>query len=88
MTAIDAISVPLTQPRRLRPKVIAAVLLVLLVASLGYAYHFGQCEARSKFCVVDVAGTRSEIGCEWNSWSCYVSTSGDTASTRVFLHLG
>jgi hypothetical protein len=71
-----------------RIRIIAAVLLVAAVMWSGYVAKFGLCEARSKFCVLHVAGTRSDIGCEWDSWSCYVTTDGVDPSTHVFLHLG
>jgi hypothetical protein len=71
-----------------RFRILAAVLLVAAVMWSGYVFKFGLCEAQSKFCVLHVAGTRSDIGCEWDSWSCYVTTDGDDPATHVFLHLG
>ena len=85
-TAPDVLPAPAT--RRRRRKILAAVLATFMLGSLAYAYQFGLCEARSKFCVLHVAGTRSDIGCEWDSWSCYVTTDGDDPSTHVFLHFG
>lgn len=66
-----------TQPRRARLSRKATVLLVVavLIAGLaGYVARYGLCESKSKFCVVDIVGTRSEVGFEWDSWSVYVST--------------
>lgn len=61
-----------TRPRR---KTLVLLAVAVLLASLaGYLYRYGTCEARSEFCVVDIAGTRSEVGFEWDSWSVYVST--------------
>lgn len=55
---------------------VGAMLVALLVG--GTAYHFGGCDFRSKFCVLSIPNTRSEVGCQWESWGCYVSTYGAT----------
>lgn len=56
------------------PLVLIAVLTLLTAGWLTYFVHYGECDRASKYCVVDVAGTRSEVGFEWDSWSFYVST--------------
>lgn len=67
-------------PRRWRVRIGRRTTTVLVVAVLlaagvfGYFARYGLCEAQSKFCVLEVAGTRSEVGVEWDSWSVYVST--------------
>lgn len=83
MTAIVA---PTERPRlSRRTKISLAVLLALAVGWLAYVSHYGECDFRSKFCVVAIAGTRSEIGCEWDSWNCYVSTSGNDPATHTLF---
>lgn len=57
-----------------RETVLIVVLAVLTAGWLAYFSHYGECDRASKYCVVDVAGTRSEVGFEWDSWSLYVST--------------
>lgn len=51
-----------------------AALTLLTAGWLTYFVHYGECDRASKYCVVDIAGTRSEVGFEWDSWSLYVST--------------
>lgn len=85
--APDTATFPSVRPGRRFHIVVATVLMVGLVWT-GYILKFGHCEAGSKFCVLHVATTRSDVGCEWDSWSCYVTTASDTPSTHVFLHLG
>jgi hypothetical protein len=85
MTAIAA-----TQDRpRLsrRAKISLAVLAALAVGWLAYFSHYGECDFRSQFCVLNIAGTRSEIGVEWSTWSLYVSTSGNDPATHVLVQL-
>jgi hypothetical protein len=72
----DAVA-PLDRPRRVKLSRKATVFLIVavFVAGLaGYLARYGLCESRSKFCVVEIAGTRSEVGFEWDSWSFYIST--------------
>lgn len=57
-----------------RTIVLIVVLATLTAGWLTYFTHYGECDRQSKFCVVDIAGTRSEVGFEWDSWSFYVST--------------
>jgi hypothetical protein len=56
-----------------RALLIAAALLV--VAGLGYLARYGDCNVHSQYCVVAVAGTRSEVGFTWDTWDFYISTS-------------
>jgi hypothetical protein len=85
-TVPDVAPAPVIRGRRFH--IIVAVLLLVGLVWSGYILKFGQCDAESKFCVVHVAGTRSDVGCEWDSWSCYVTTDGVEPSTHVFLHFG
>lgn len=57
-----------------RTSVALIVLALVAVGWLGYFAHYGQCDFRSKFCIVAIAGTRSEFGVEWETPSIYVST--------------
>lgn len=73
---LDVVGSPV-RPRQARISRKATVLLVVTVLAAGFAGYlarYGLCEGRSKFCVVDIVGTRSEVGVEWDSWSVYVST--------------
>lgn len=51
-----------------------AVLVALMLAWIGYFSRYGQCDVESQYCVVDVAGTGSEIGFEWTTPALYIST--------------
>lgn len=70
------ITAPAVEQKQINWKAVTFVLVALAVIVGGWAYaaKYAQCDFRSKFCVISIAGTRSEIGCEWDSWSCYVST--------------
>ena len=57
-----------------KTSVLIVVLAVLTAVWIGYVAHYGECDRVSKYCVIDIAGTRSELGFEWDSWSFYVST--------------
>lgn len=48
---------------------IAAILLIV-----AYLAHFGHLDLHSRFLVIDIIGTRSEIGFEWDTPSLFVST--------------
>lgn len=64
-------------PRRLSRRSIAliAVLAALVVGWLIYFSQYGECDMHSRYCVVDIAGTRSEIGLAWVGHpDLYVST--------------
>lgn len=69
---------PRTAPRvrkiSRRTKRVLVALAALVLVLTGYFARFGMCEAQSKFCVVDIIGTRSEIGFEWDTPAFYVST--------------
>lgn len=83
---MTAIVVPTERPRlSRRTKISLAVLLALAVGWLAYVSHYGECDFHSKFCVVSIAGTRSEVGFEWDGWHLYVSTSGDDPATHVLF---
>jgi hypothetical protein len=74
--SLDAAAPPVL-PRRARLSRKATVLLVvaaLAAGAVGYLARYGLCESRSKFCVVEIVGTRSEVGFEWDSRAFYVST--------------
>lgn len=73
MTTIEQAEI--TSPRRLRRKTALLITLALVLGGLAvYLVKYGQCEARSKFCVVEIAGTRSEVGFEWDTPAFYIST--------------
>lgn len=70
-------TLPATRAPRLsrRTRLLLVALLVLTMAWLGYFARYGQCDTRSRFCVVDIVGTRSEIGVAWvGRPDFYVST--------------
>lgn len=69
--------------RRAKGLLLAA--LLVLAGWFVYVANFGECDFHSKFCVLDVAGTRSEIGFEWDGWHLYVSTSGSDPATHVLF---
>lgn len=69
--------------RRARAALLA--LAVLAVVWVAYVAKFGDCDVHSKFCTMAVAGTRSEVGCEWDSWRCYISTWSRTPATHVLF---
>lgn len=50
------------------------IALVVALVVVGYVAVEGQCDVRSKFCVIDIATTHSELGYEWDSHSFYVSS--------------
>lgn len=64
---------------------VLAGLTVLLAGWVGYFAHYGQIDTHSKFAVVDIAGTRSEVGFEWDGWHLYVSTNGGDPATHVLF---
>lgn len=51
-----------------------AVAVAIVVVSVVYVVHYGQCDFHSKFCIMDIATTRSEVGFEWDSNTFYVSS--------------
>lgn len=85
---MDMTSVVLVKPRRRLTRRTKALLLATLIIVAGwfvYVANFGECDTHSKFCVLDIAGTRSEIGFEWQGWHLYVSTSGEDPATHVLF---
>lgn len=76
MTA--AVAPATTAPRKRISRKLVITLAVLVAAIAGitaYVAHFGECDGRSQYCVLDIAQTRSEIGFEWSSGpDLYVST--------------
>ena len=55
-----------------RKVAVFAALIALVVGSWTYAARYAVCGRT--FCVVAIAGTRTEVGCQWESWTCYVDT--------------
>lgn len=52
-----------------------AVLIAVIAGVAAYVAHFGECDSRSQYCVLDIAQTRSEIGFEWSGGpDLYIST--------------
>jgi hypothetical protein len=82
MSSIAAIRLPNLSRRA---KIWLVALLVALVGWIGYTAKYAECDTHSKFCVLDIAGTRSEIGFEWQGWHLYVSTSGADPVTHVLF---
>jgi hypothetical protein len=83
---MTAIAAPVSRPKRTRRfKISLVALAVLAVGWLAYVANYGECDVHSKFCVLNIAGTRSEIGFEWQGWHLYVSTSGDDPATHVLF---
>lgn len=70
-----------------RAKVSLVALLVVMAGWFAYVANYALCDTRSQFCVLNIAGTRSEIGAEWDTWSIYVSTSGNDPATHVLIQL-
>ena len=65
-----------TERPRLSLKGHRLIALALAISMLwsGYLLKYGLCEPQSKFCVVGIAFTRTDVGFEWDSWSFYITT--------------
>lgn len=76
MTSTTITPIP-TAPRKISRRAIAliAALVALTAGWLIYFSQFGECDFHSRYCAVDIAGTRSEIGAAWEGHPVlYVST--------------